>query len=366
MLQSRLRLCAAAAAAGGRGSGFAAETSSQGTSPSSSSSSADPVEPAGVGFRSHGGDTPQAQREALRLLIRGHEAAVQRNSARRDTVSSTYEADSCSAFPFYQLVSLPPTVGGDHRAGVRAALTEAGGPLEGLAEALLAPWQRAAGRRVAVFGCKSVPYLQRQLAADEEHSLLVVDHSLKALANAAAALTKDFGPRVHFLRADAMFAALSVLSPDSVDTIVAPMPAPFWSEKGSYRRLVTSDFLCAAHRVLKERAGAADPRGLIAFTDCEPYADFMVEQLTEAKLIVPWTRKNPQEAYGRWLPAGSETGAGVDSGAATSREFPQQLYTGNVAVAASKSGPTSEQALSFIEGHSYKRKYFRAFNDGSH
>lgn len=277
----------------------------------------------------------------------------------RDTRSSTYDADSCILFPYYQLASLPPTAGGEFHTAVRAALTADGGPLHELQGALVQPWRAAAERCVVVFGAKSTPYLQRQLAADTTHSFLVVDHSLKALANAAAALVKDFGQRVHFLRADAMFTALRVLPRAAADTVVAPMPVPFWSEKGSYRRLVTSDFICAAHRVLRERVDAQDARGLVTFTDCEPYADFIVEQLTEAKLLVPWTRKNPQDAYRRWLPLAREATL------TAAPEFPQQRFQDVVAVAASKSGPTPEQALTFIEGYNYKRKYYRAFNDGS-
>lgn len=351
-----LRVVTAAASSAALSSASAASAS---PSPSPHRlASAQPVSIPLLAFREQ---SPQEQKEALRLLIRNHEAAVQRNSLEKDAHHSTYDQNSCSYFRHYQLASLPPTSGGGaHRASVRAALAAHDGPLRELEEDLLKPWRGAGERAVVVFGAKSVPYVRRQLSTDEAHTFLVVDHSLKSLANMAAALVKDYGPRVHFLRADAMFTVLSVLPRESVDTVVVPMPAPFWSGKGSYRRLVTSDFVCAVHRVIRERADVTDPRGFVAFTDCEPYADFIVEQLTEAKLIVPWTRKNPQEAYGRWLPV-----ATTDDAAAAPGEFTQQRFREVVAVAASKSGPTSGHALSFIERFSYKRRYYRAFNDGS-
>lgn len=191
----------------------------------------------------------------------------------------------------------------------------------------------------------------RQLKADDEHSFLVVDHSLKDLANAAASLVKTHRERVYFLRSDAMFSCVVVLPRASADIVIAPMPSPFWSERGSHRRLVNCEFLCAVHRILRPRCSVDDARGFVAFTDAEPYADFILEQLEESKLIVPWARKKPQEVYGRWLPLSSPQ-----------REFQQQRFNDVVAIAASKSDNTTEQALRLIEGYDFKRSRYRSFS----
>ncbi|KEG05592.1 hypothetical protein DQ04_20191000 [Trypanosoma grayi] len=131
------------------------------------------------------------------------------------------------------------------------------------------------------------------------------------------------------------------------------MPVPFWAGGSSHRRLVTRDFLCAAHRVLRQRDDPADPRGFVTFTDALPLADFMMEQLEESRLLVPWTRKNPAETYARWLPLHQDP---------SSREFPQQRLGDIVSLAASKSGPTSAHAATYIESLDYKRRHYRALS----
>ncbi|CCW69026.1 unnamed protein product [Phytomonas sp. Hart1] len=300
------------------------------------------------------GKSREEQRELLRALIHDHAAQTRRNAAESCTTRRTYPTDQGFYFPAYRTLSLPPT-NGEHGEEPRAGMSDRGF-LDSLRKGVLSPWIDAPARRVVVFGGKSPAYLDRQLAADDAHVFLVVDRSLRWLANAAARLLPRFPERVFFLRAEALFAGLRLLPRECGDVVVVPMPTPFWGEKNSHQRLLTSDFLCAAHRILREREAPADPRGVIAFTDCEPYADFMMEQLEEAKLLVPWARKDPAQTYARWLPHHENHPA---------REFPQQRFKEIIAIAASKSGKPSSQVMELIEGYDFRRKYYRSFSGES-
>lgn len=324
------------------------------------------------------------QRAELRRLLHQHNDGVARNSRGPITVTNTYDTETALYFDHYRLAVLPSVSGGAVRQPLRTNLLESGA-VAGVQTHLLAPWQAGDQRRVVVFGCRSVPYLRRQLRADGDHAYLVVDASLKDLAEAAAALVPEFGQRICFLRCESMFACVSVLAPETVDVALVPMPVPFWSKQGSHRRLVHFDFYCAVHRALRVREGPADPRGVVLFTDCEPYAAFMMEHLEEAKLLVPYTRKNPQDIFHRWLPLGgsstdNSTNAhssdssdgtvkekdtnvvtGESAPARQGREFPKQRGSDVVALAAAKSGPTTAEALQLLSTYSYARKYYRDF-----
>ncbi|RNF26717.1 uncharacterized protein Tco025E_01042 [Trypanosoma conorhini] len=292
--------------------------------------------------------TAELQKRELLDAVRRHASLVADNVQRRDGgVRATYDEESVVHFPAFQLAVLPPT-NGVHRAELRASL--AAEVTEEFRRLLIHPWTSAGTRHVLIVGCRSLAYLQRQLAMDEVHSVLVVDHALSALLEAAAALVPQYGPRVHFVRSDALFLLQRLVPPATADVCVAPMPVPFWSESGSYRRLVTRDFLCVVHSRLRVREDPADPRGIVTFTDAVPLAEFMMEQLEESRLIVPWTRKDPAGAYSRWLPSQSLPG----------REFRQQRLGDVVAWAASKSGATSPQAEDVVQSLDYKRRYYRA------
>lgn len=310
----------------------------------------------------------QQQREALRSRIHRHDAAVKTNSIAKQHLSSTYAADEVVYLDQYQLMILPSVHGGsDHRRQVRKGLVQCGVVAEGQRH-LLQQWQSKPERRVVIFGCNSRSYLHRQLTTDADHTFLIIDPSLRNLANAAAGLPEAERSRVSFLRCESMFACLEVLEPSSVDLVVVPMPTPFWLKSNSYQRLVHCDFLCATHRVLKQRDGPSDPRGVVLFTDCEAYAAFMMEHLEESKLIVQWTRKNPSQLYQRWLPLNGGAGAAVEATSTASppvKEFTKQRLHEVVAVAASKSGPTTTDALQLMEQYDYARRYYRQLEEAS-
>lgn len=307
--------------------------------------------------RVHAGD-PGAQKAALTQLLRQHEESVARNAKRTITVTNPYDTDVALLFDHYNLAVLPSVSGGSARQPLRTKLLETGA-VAGVQEHVVAPWLAVGDRRVVVFGCRSVAYLRRQLLLDDTHAFLVVDASLKDLTDAAAALGPEFGHRVSFLRCESMFTCLEVLQPETVDVALVPMPVPFWSKQGSHRRLVHFDFFCAVHRTLRTREAPADPRGVVLFTDCEPYAAFMMEHLEAAKLVVPFTRKNPRDIFSRWLP---EEGAEAGEGERRQREFSKQRERDVVALAAAKSGPTTAEASQLLAAYTYARKYHRDFS----
>ncbi|KPA80756.1 putative mitochondrial hypothetical protein [Leptomonas pyrrhocoris] len=297
------------------------------------------------------------QEASLRSLLQRHDEGVARNTKRTITVTNTYDTTAALFFDHYKLAVLPSVSGGAARQPLRAQLLESGA-VAGVQRCVVAPWLREGERRVAVFGCRSVHYLRRQLRTDTAHAYLVVDSSLRDLTEAAAALTPEFGHRVYFLRCESMFACLAVLQPETVDVALVPMPVPFWSRQGSHRRLVHFDFYCAVHRALRVREASTDPRGVVLFTDCEPYAAFMMEHLEEARLIVPYTRKNPQDIFRRWLPCDAVVTL-EGKGDRRRREFPQQRESAVVALAAAKSGPTTAEACQLLSAYDYARKHYR-------
>lgn len=299
------------------------------------------------------------QKAALQSIQHQHNEGVARNTNRTITVVNTYDTKTALFFDRYNLAVLPSVSGGAARQPLRTHLL-ASGAVAGVQAQIVSPWLAEGERRVVVFGCRSVHYLRRQLETDTTHTYLVVDSSLKDLTNAAAALTPEFPQRVFFLRSESMFTCLEVLQPDTVDVALVPMPVPFWSRQGSHRRLVHFDFYGAVHRALRERASAADPRGIVLFTDCEPYAAFMMEHLEEAKLIVPYTRKNPHDLFRRWLPQ-VHTVTIEGRGTRRQREFVQQREIEVVAIAAAKSGPTTAEAVQLLSSYNYARKYYRDF-----
>lgn len=317
-----------------------------------------------VGLAVVGAGDSARQRNSLRRLLRDHEEGVATNARGTITVRSTYDVEGALYYDQFGMAVLPSVSGGAARQALRAKLL-ASGAVAGVRERLVTPWQAAGERRVVVFGARSVPYIKRQLSADDAHAFLIVDASLKELTAAAAALAPAFAQRVFFLRCESMFACLEVLPAESADVAVVPMPVPFWSKQGSYRRLVHFDFLCAAHRALRLREGPSDPRGLVCFTDCEPYAAFMMEHLEEAKLVVPYTRKNPAQLFERWLPRDDAAlfGHDGDTGAAARqpREFVKQRGEEVVALAAAKSGLTTPEASRMLAEYTYARKYYRDF-----
>ncbi|KAG8348869.1 hypothetical protein ERJ75_001451100 [Trypanosoma vivax] len=261
---------------------------------------------------------------------------------------STYDPVASVYFPTFQVALLPPT-NGVHRATLRASL--ATDVVDDFRRHVVQAWQGAAARQAILIGCRSVPYMERQLEMDNLYSFLVIDRILSNLLDAAEMLVPKYGTRVHFLRSDAFFCVQQLLPSEVADVCVAPMPVPFVSERSSHQRLVTRDFLCAVHHVLRLRESPSDQRGFVTFTDFVPLGEFMMEQLEESRLIVPWTRKNPSETYGRWLPGEHKHIC----------EFPRQRSSGGiVAIAASKSGGTSSQALAVIQQLEYKRRYHRA------
>ncbi|CAG9568190.1 conserved hypothetical protein [Leishmania major strain Friedlin] len=315
---------------------------------------------AAVGLAVVGAGDGTRQRNSLHRLLRDHDEGVAANAKGTITVASTYDVESALYYDQYNMAVMPCVSGGAARQALRAKLIDSGA-VAGVRERLLAPWQAEGERRVVVFGCRSVAYLKRQLLADTTHSFLVVDPSLKELMGAAAALTPVFAHRVFFLRCESMFTCLQVLQPETADVAVVPMPVPFWSRHGSHRRLVHFDFYCAAHSVLRVREAPTDPRGVVLFTDCEPYAAFMMEHLEEAKLVVPYTRKNPAQLFQRWLPQ-DELIEDVEGGAQRRRrEFPKQRDEEVVALAAAKSGATTPDARRLLSAYSYSRKYYRDF-----
>ncbi|CAJ1016475.1 hypothetical protein, conserved [Leishmania lindenbergi] len=315
---------------------------------------------AAVGLAVVGAGDGTRQRNSLQRLLRDHDEGVAANARGAITVRSTYDVESALYYDQYNMAVLPCVSGGAARQSLRAKLIESGA-VAGVQEQLLAPWQAAGERRVVVFGCRSTAYLTRQLLADTAHSFLVVDPSLKELMVAAAALTPAFANRLFFLRCESIFACLQVLQPETADVAVVPMPVPFWSKRGSHRRLVHFDFYCAAHHVLRVREGPTDPRGVVLFTDCEPYAAFMMEHLEEAKLVVPYTRKNPSQVFQRWLPY-DELVEVVESGVERRRrEFPKQRNEEVIALAAAKSGATTPDATRLLSSYDYSRKYYRDF-----
>ncbi|KAK7198065.1 hypothetical protein NESM_000762200 [Novymonas esmeraldas] len=314
-----------------------------------------------VGLAVVGAGDSVRQRKSLQRLLRDHDDGVAANAHGPVKVTSTYDVEGALYYDQFNLAVLPAVSGGAARQAVRSKLIDSGA-VAGVQERLLAPWQAEAEQRVVVFGCRSIAYLQRQLLADTAHSFLVVDSSLRELMSAAAALTPTFASRVSFLRCESMFACLSVLQPETVDVAVVAMPTPIWSKQGSHRRLVHFDFLCATHRVLRVRAAPSDPRGVVLFTDCEPYAAFMMEHLEEAKLVVPYTRKNPSQLFARWLPQSAAAQAGDDGAVPRrAREFPRQRAEEVIALAAAKSGCTPAEASRLLSGYDYARKYYRSF-----
>ncbi|GET85745.1 hypothetical protein, conserved [Leishmania tarentolae] len=315
---------------------------------------------AAVGLAVVGTGDVTRQRKSLQRLLRDHDEGVAANNKGTIKVTSTYDVESALYYDQYSMAVMPCVSGGAARQALRTKLIESGA-VAGVQERLLAPWQAQGGRRVVVFGCRSIAYLKRQLLMDTTHSFLVVDPSLKELMEAAAALTPTFANRVFFLRCESMFTCLEVLQPETADVAVVPMPVPFWSKQGSYRRLVHIDFYCAAHRVLRVREAPTDPRGVVLFTDCEPYAAFMMEHLEEAKLVVPYTRKNPAQLFQRWLPQEGRI-EGVEGGVQRRRrEFPKQRSEEVVALAAAKSGATTPDATRLLCAYNYSRKYYRDF-----
>jgi hypothetical protein len=302
------------------------------------------------------------QEASLRRLLQQHDEGVARNNHRTITVPSTYCTEAALLFDHFHLAVLPSVSGGVARQPLRTKLLESGA-IAGVREHLVTPWLAGGERRVVVFGCRSLSYLCRQLRADTLHAYLVVDSSLKELTEAAAVLTPEFGQRVFFLRCESMFTCLAVLPPETVDVALVPMPVPFWSRQGSHRRLVHFDFYCAAHRALRVRDGPDDPRGVVLFTDCEPYAAFMMEHLEEAKLVVPYARKNPRSIFHRWLPLDSSPALeGGKPGALQPREFAKQREKDVVALAAAKTGPTTAEADALLSSYTYTRKYYRDFS----
>ncbi|KAG5511378.1 hypothetical protein JKF63_07341 [Porcisia hertigi] len=317
---------------------------------------------ASVGLAVVGAGDSTCQRKSLQRLLRVHDEGVAANAQGSITVTSTYDVESALYYDQYNMAVLPCVSGGAARHALRTKLVSSGA-VAGVQERLLAPWQGEGDRRVVVFGCRSVAYLTRQLLADTTHSFLIVDSSLKELMGAAAALTPAFAKRVFFLRCESMFTCLQVLQPETADVAVVPMPVPFWSKHSSHRRLVHFDFYCAAHRVLKVRDGPSDPRGVVLFTDCEPYAAFMMEHLEEAKLVVPYTRKNPVQLFQRWLPQDEllrDSERGVER---RRHEFPKQREEEVVALAAAKSGGTTPDANRLLSAYDYSRKYYRSFSE---
>ncbi|CBH11449.1 hypothetical protein, conserved [Trypanosoma brucei gambiense DAL972] len=295
--------------------------------------------------------SPDQQKEELA------EAACHRNATANDInegdiVASTAQIPETPVhFPSFHLSVLPPTTG-IHRSNVRALLVEH--VKDDFRHHVVNSWAQAAPRQVVIIGCQSTAYLRRLLSMGDEYSFLIMDRMLSRLLTAAESLVPEFGPRTQFVRSDAFFLLQQLLPPSVADTCVVPMPVPFWSEQSSHQRLVTRDFFCVIHRILKERESPTDPRGFVTFTDAVPLAEFMMEQLMESRLIVPWVRKNPAETYGRWLPLVSE---GVND------EFSaQRRLEGLTALAASKSGPTSPQADAVIQSLEYKRRYYRALS----
>ncbi|KAG5511972.1 hypothetical protein GH5_07924 [Leishmania sp. Ghana 2012 LV757] len=315
---------------------------------------------AAVGLAVVGAGDSTRQRRSLQRLLRDHDEGVSANAKGPITVKSTCDVEGALYYDQYNMVVLPCVSGGAARQTLRTKLIESGA-VSGVQERLLAPWQSRGERRVVVFGCRSVAYLKRQLLADTTHSFLVLDASLKELMEAAAALTPAFASRVFFLRCESMFACLQVLLPETADVAVVPMPVPFWSRHGSHRRLVHFDFYCAAHRVLRVREGPTDPRGVVLFTDCEPYAAFMMEHLEEAKLVVPYTRKNPAQLFQRWLPQNEPVEGGDGGAERRRREFPKQREEKVIALAAAKSGVTTAEATRLLSAYDYSRKYYRDF-----
>ncbi|KAH9584122.1 hypothetical protein LSM04_000280 [Trypanosoma melophagium] len=294
--------------------------------------------------------TAEAQQTELQEAVRRHNSIVKENTTQRHlNIHNTYDETAAVFYPALQLMTLPPT-SGVHRSSIRQAL--AADIKNDFLHCVVNTWKTAAVRQAVIVGCRSLAYLKRQLETDQTFSLLVIDHTLSALLEAAITLVPLYGTRVQFIRSDALFLLHKLLPPTIADVCIAPMPVPFWSESGSYRRLVTRDFLCVVHQLLKVREDPTDARGFVTFTDVVPLAEFMMEQLEESRLIVPWTRKNPAETYGRWLPLQTTKKT-------NSREFEQQRLGETVAFAASKNGPTSAQAVVHIQSLDYKRRYYR-------
>ncbi|EPY40800.1 hypothetical protein AGDE_03127 [Angomonas deanei] len=215
-----------------------------------------------------------------------------------------------------------------------------------------------------MFGCKSTDYIKRSLENNPTTSVLVVDHSLKALSNASAVLFPEFGTRVAFLRSDPMFTCLHILPSESTDVAIVPMPTPFRSQSSSHRRLFTCGFVCALHLILKKRESVSDDRGFVTFTDSQPLASFMLEQLDESKLIVPWKQKNPSNTFSSWIPKQSVSDDD-ESEPQVVKNFPKQRFPDLIALAAAKPEVASKQAIDLIYSYDYKRRHYNPLDQYS-
>lgn len=316
--------------------------------------------------------------EELSALLQANRCREQqgRKGARRpdsDTATAAPSPPLWAHFPQYQLLHLTATGGGGaERGAVREALAKEKALQRVMEEMAFPPTTSSSPvddlsavpqphHHVVIVGCQSASYLTRVLDSHPESVFTVLHHSLETVYELSRRFASQ--PRIRWVHcSEAMFFFSTLLPQSSVDVCVVPLPVPFGSAKGSYRRVVHHDFCCAVHRTLKTRDGPADPRGLVVFTDSEASAAFMVEELEASKLMVPWARKRAQEVYGSWLPSSTQSAAEFPgwharhTASSNSPTSPPPLFS----LAASKGGPTPPAALEWIHKLEFKRRYHRS------
>lgn len=312
-------------------------------------------------------------------------------------------------FPQQRLLWLPNS-GGSHREAWRSSMRSERRTIQ---DHLLLRTEEdvpsgASPYQVMIVGCRSTAYLKRQLrlASEGRHGsgeegstpattsstsfcsahFLILHHSLEVLLQLVDALlpfvaelnaspTAVTRLRVRFLRAsELMFPLLFLFPLCSTDTMVFPMPVPFFSAAASYQRVLQHDSLSAMHPILRVRSSVSSPRGFVAFTDSEAHACFIAEEVEASKLMVPWVRKRtmeessaalPTSPYSLWLPQRSGDKQGTTGDDQSVEEVELGLTRGGkrlecCAVAASKSGPTPPSVFAWLKEYKFSRRYYRS------
>lgn len=252
-------------------------------------------------------------------------------------------------FPSWGLVHVP-NLTGRFRGEQRGELSSSSSLLAECRQ-LICDKPAAVSTDAVIVGCRSRKYIERQLLhSDRATHCVVVDHDWASLVDAAFHLRPRYGHCVSFVRCEAAIYFRYFAAAESADVIVFAMPVPHTSKQASHRRLLVRDVFTLSHQCLRVRQGPADPRGVVAFTDLQQYAEFAAEQLEESKLVVAWARKK-SDTFLRWLPLPDDDYPKLKGEGLTSASSFH-------AVCAAKSAATTPLAVKVIAEYDFSRRYY--------